>query len=430
VDSTAKGNKLEDALYRYLLDQQERGEMVFGAHLPSQCKIFKKKRYGEGRRSIQFDIVIEVYRVGRDTAHCYIVFECKNYAGAVPEKDIAVFSNQLVRTFPHSAKGIVVIASRLQSGAKDLARGYGMGIVKYDEHGFDVIAERKGSYVETGYVRDQLFESPDARRSLKFSASYNGRFFGAARDLVAAIAFDGADQHIGDPTGGARSIPFISREHIKAVATKLLDEVGYKTGTVDLDEICRLKSIALKLTNEKVFDIDGREILGSADFGRRAIEVNSHALETRERFTIGHEIGHFVLGHGEYLRSESVIENDILIASEKTVPLNVDRLEYQANIFSAELILPEAALIVAIATFRRDLGIRNRGHGYIFVDNQPGNLSTYYDLIGRIETHFSVSRQVIEIKIRALGMLNDQRKAGPMTHLPSLISDVIRRDKS
>lgn len=424
--STAKGNKLEDALHRYLLEQQERGELVFDLYPAQNCRIYKKKEYFDDFRGgmVQFDVVIETYRSGRDSPHSYIIFECKNHKRGVSDDRVREFSHKIEKLFHQSVKGVVVVTSRLQSGAENVARSSRMGIVKFDERGFDVIAERKASYLEARYVRDQISQTADARRSLKFSAFEGDRYFGSVGDFIAAITSDESGGRADGWIRQTQTIPFIQPERIKAVATNLLEEVGYSTGAVDLNEICRGRSITLKFTNEKVRDIDGREILGSADFGRRIIEINSHSFEARERFTIGHEIGHFVLNHGKYLRSESIIESDLHIKPEQKVQENLDRLEYQANTFASELILPEISFRMATDQFRKDLNIRNRGHGYIFVDDQPENVSLYDELLGRMRNHFSVSKRAIEIKFKKLRMLNDQRKPNSLTHLPSPIGDL------
>lgn len=66
MGTVEKGNKLEDEFYDYLCDQQRHGDLVYGAHAPKQCKIYKRKRYFSKTREgdVTFDIVIELYREG------------------------------------------------------------------------------------------------------------------------------------------------------------------------------------------------------------------------------------------------------------------------------------------------------------------------------------------------------------------------------
>ena len=172
VNSTTKGDSLEDAFHQYLLNQQDQGDLVFGVYPPENCKIFKKKEYycRDREANVEFDVVLEIYRTGRDTPHLYVIFECKNHNASVSEIHINDFSSKIGRIFSHAVKGVIVVTSRLQSGAEKVARNARMGIVKYDEHGLEIIADRRGACVEHGFVRSQIFRSDIPTKSLKFSA--------------------------------------------------------------------------------------------------------------------------------------------------------------------------------------------------------------------------------------------------------------------
>lgn len=311
--------------------------------------------------------------------------------------------------FPHSAKGVMVVSSQLQSGAEKVARSKGLGIVKYDGNGFEVIADRKAQpYIENRFVEFQLFQRETTAKSLKFSAYNDGKFFSSMRQFLGSLHPELAGNVDESPT----AIPFISPEAIKNSAREVLKLVDYQDGPVDLEHICSALSIDLQYSNQKVYDTDGMPILGSAYFHQRVISINSHGNRNRERFTIGHEIGHFSLKHQQYLSSEIISEHDLLIDKDKEIDasFNLERLEYQANLFSSNLILPEGSFKDKVIELRRSLDIRDRGHGYIFVDDQPCNYTTYERLLAELSAHFEVSKQVIQIKLKQLGMLTDQRK--------------------
>uniref|UniRef100_UPI00339D95A7 ImmA/IrrE family metallo-endopeptidase n=1 Tax=Aquibium sp. A9E412 TaxID=2976767 RepID=UPI00339D95A7 len=190
-------------------------------------------------------------------------------------------------------------------------------------------------------------------------------------------------------------------------------------------EICRRLDISLHFSDSHVLDVGGNPILGQADFSRRAIVINTHSIETRERFTIAHEIGHFVLGHERYLCSDTVIEQDIFILEEKKLHFNYKRLEFQANAFASELILPNAYLLPKIYELRKELNIRDRGHGYIYVDDQAENRNIYNEFISGISTYFSVSKEVIEIKLIELNFLTDKRSKNEFASISNLVYDII-----
>jgi Zn-dependent peptidase ImmA (M78 family) len=71
----------------------------------------------------------------------------------------------------------------------------------------------------------------------------------------------------------------------------------------------------------------------------RAIGVNRTAAPVRKRFSIAHELGHFLLGHGDFADSRQTFEDGSYNYSD---PQN--RQESEANEFAAELLMPESFL--------------------------------------------------------------------------------------
>jgi Zn-dependent peptidase ImmA (M78 family) len=411
VNSILKGNKLEDAFHQYLVAQKERGDLVFDAYPAEQCEIHKKKRYfcTERNGDVEFDVVIEFFQRGRSAPHSYVVFECKNHNGSIPELLVNDFSSKLSRIFRNAAKGVFVSSSRLQSGAENVARHSKMGIVKYDENGIEIIADRRGPpIIEYNFAQKQIFDIDRSTKSLKFSAFYGGNYFGTIRGMLESML--GWEQAGGvSRNADIHSVPHIEIEVIKECARDILARIDYQCGPVDLSKVCNALSIDLQFTNEHAYDIDGVEILGSANFERGTILINAHDNVTRERFTLGHEIGHFALNHKSYLISERVLEIDLKGFKENQQTFNYDRLEFQANEFASALILPDELFKKKTAEFRQLIGITVRGHGYIFVDDQPDNYHNYEKLLTQMLTYFEVSKQAIHHKFQKLGMLTDQR---------------------
>nr|WP_304655268.1 ImmA/IrrE family metallo-endopeptidase [Neorhizobium galegae] len=286
-----------------------------------------------------------------------------------------------------------------------------MAIVKYDEHGFEVVAERKGhSYLENSFVRTQIFQHDAPIKPLKFSAYHGGNFFGTIHQLLKSIEprlpFDNESRN----GTTRRSIRYLPADQIKNAAEELLTQIGYVTGPVNLTKICSKLAIGLEFSKQSVHDAEGMLILGSANFDHNAILINEHENKKRERFTLGHEIGHFCLDHKQYLISDTVIATDLLINGDSVKPYNFERLEVQANTFASDLILPEGAFRYATEICRIELDIKDRTHGYIYVDDQPCNSQTYWHVLENLSEYFQVSKQAIEIKLKRLGLVNDQRR--------------------
>lgn len=120
----------------------------------------------------------------------------------------------------------------------------------------------------------------------------------------------------------------------KQVILPLLDDVPVKIATIARALGLEVKSATLKPR------ISG-SIQPSADSpsGFR-IRVNRHESPTRQRFTIAHEIAHYLL-HRDYIGDG--IEDSILYRSTLSDPR-----EAEANRLAAQLLMPEASVLKAL----------------------------------------------------------------------------------
>lgn len=409
VSSVAKGNALEDRVYEYLNAQIIRGEAVLGTHLADRCKLYRKKSYYCHIRNgnINFENVLEIYRDGSAEPQITLFFECKNYDKNVPETEITDFSNKLDRIAKHKSKGFIVTRSSLQRGAMNLCAKWGIGVIRFDPNGVDLkfLLERKSTFFEIKELLDKQFQTYNEYfKALKFSAHFDGRYFGSVHQLIHALTGgfepDAAAHH--------EKIPFLSHQDIDALASSVLKEIGYGDGVVNLGQICQSLNLTLIYQNGRMRDDRGYEILGNADFQERKITIFSHENARRERFTTAHEIGHFVLQHDRFLNYESVTDNDL--SAELQGENSISRLEYQANYFASCLILPTERFLQFLAYARHTLGIVKKGFGYIFVDDQPCNFMCYDLLIDSLCNEFYTSKSVVEIRLKQLNLLTDRRK--------------------
>ncbi|WP_143523930.1 ImmA/IrrE family metallo-endopeptidase [Rhizobium rhizosphaerae] len=412
VSSVSKGNRLENALYNYFTSQRERGEDIYDFCRPDRCNIRHKAKYycKDREGDVEFDIVIEIYRRGGKKPSCYYVFECKNYASGVSEDWVREFSDKLTSAFGHSAKGVIVVASRLQSGAMKVAENRKIGVAKFDEAGIEVIAERKNWMVEHAFVKRQLLEEKQCIKSLKFSAYIDGKFLSGLINLLETLQEEEADRSNFDRR--ATRIPFVPIKAIRSNVEQLLHSVGYRQGHVNLFEICKEISVSVNTIEYSAIDAELTPVLGEANFIERKILIRAHNHPFRERFTLAHEIGHFRLGHGTYLLSDTVIEHDLLVMSDSPGDFDYARMEVQANLFASELLLPEFAFKLATSAARKMKGIRDRGFGYIFVDDQPVNYVPYNEIICYLSELFLASKEAVEIRLKSLGLVTDQRTFG------------------
>ncbi len=101
---------------------------------------------------------------------------------------------------------------------------------------------------------------------------------------------------------------------------------------IDVKKIGESLGIAFE---EKALEKDVYGIISKKN-NKIICEINSNDSITRQRFTIAHEIGHYVLG--------DLNDNDTMFRDDKTKVLQDDYREINANKFAAELLMPAKAI--------------------------------------------------------------------------------------
>lgn len=117
-------------------------------------------------------------------------------------------------------------------------------------------------------------------------------------------------------------------KHIAAVARKALESFGSESLPVPIQEV--VKKFGLNVVE---FDFPNA-LSGVLKKERMVIGVNKNHPEVRQRFTIAHELGHFLLGH-EISQGEDMIDDDF------DKPVHKER---EANIFASQILIPEKLL--------------------------------------------------------------------------------------
>jgi len=115
------------------------------------------------------------------------------------------------------------------------------------------------------------------------------------------------------------------------------------------------------------------------------IGVNSNNPKARQRFTIGHELGHLILHPGHELILERLIRLNFRNATSSTAS---DEEEIEANHFAAELLMPHDLL-------RHSLSMLMQGRPL-----------SDLEVVRRLTRRFEVSQSAMEYRLTSLGMLS------------------------
>lgn len=103
---------------------------------------------------------------------------------------------------------------------------------------------------------------------------------------------------------------------------------------------------------------------------------------------------------------ESIQSQDIDQSQLITIPKGeVERLEWQANTFASCLLMPRDEFIMALSLLIKHHGIRNRGHGDLYLDGQRDNVNNFWMIAAALSEYFKVSLTAARLRMKTLGVL-------------------------
>lgn len=137
---------------------------------------------------------------------------------------------------------------------------------------------------------------------------------------------------------------------IRKVIVNLLDKAGIKKAPVEIERIARLLKVEIRKHPYKGnSDLSGILV---RDQGKVVVGINSNHHEHRQRFSIAHEIGHYLLHEGNKVfvdREYKVNFRD----SNSSLGTNIQEIE--ANIFASLLLIPENLLLKDLSRYEIDV---------------------------------------------------------------------------
>lgn len=145
------------------------------------------------------------------------------------------------------------------------------------------------------------------------------------------------------------------------VARTMLAQYGLdKTVPVNLADLCR--KLDIQIRKWEGHDMDGLAL----NVGRqRIIYLNTSVCRARQRFTLGHELGHLSLGHAP-------------LSFASNMESKMTRQEKDANLFAGEILIP-------VCLIRRE--------AHLFS-------------LDELASRYLVSTQVMSIQLNALGLVS------------------------
>ena len=196
-------------------------------------------------------------------------------------------------------------------------------------------------------------------------------------------------------------VEYLTEKQIKAKVDDLLEWFYIRDYRLGVEDVSKDVDV-VKLANEMGFIVqfeDLKSIFGENTLGTifpqskvilcdNSIEPVGKDKETKEhilRFTIAHEIGHYLL-HRKYMEdSKSTLHHTKLNKREQS------RIEIQANMVAAMLLMPENL-------FSRRFKLLALKHGLY----QKKSISVYAAVIKELSAYFNASKKAVGYRIKEL----------------------------
>lgn len=386
MNTTAKGNLLEDQVYEILCRIKESG--IYGKH----TQIFKHKKYFYNPTQAYkvIDVSIEQYlEEGDETPFIIYAFECKNYNKKVDISELEEFDTKLRGIAERAIKGAMVTTVGYSKPSLQFANRKQLSLIKIVNNDFDYILKREiHDFTYYNQSIEQLCNNCE-----KTCVFYNNEFLSII-DLLhvngVSINFDNIFK-----------VPYLTFSDIEDKVCSFRDAYGILVNdTIDIT----LQKCNLTLRYNNLPEI----MLGKLQINDNSIYVNN-SLKTnlkRRNFTIAHEIGHWYL-HSQLLKDSIESYGDTLETTgfmDKTE----QRLEIQANYFASIFLIPKEIIQNELGEILEKYDIRRLP---IYVDTQKCNISNYHIIVGEFAQRHNLSKKVVAYRLMDLKLLDLTQEA-------------------
>jgi Zn-dependent peptidase ImmA (M78 family) len=178
----------------------------------------------------------------------------------------------------------------------------------------------------------------------------------------------------------------VRKKFVREKAQEILRKGSIKDAPVDVIDLAEGLGIEVKL--EQVDDDLSGFLFREPSTQRAVIGANSKHHKNRQRFTIAHELGHYLLHETERIHLDSAKPGYIVQRRDKKSSTGEDLFEREANLFAAELLMPAPFLAKDLKGMSFDL------------------LADDDTLLEKLAAKYGVSVQALTIRLDYLGYIH------------------------
>lgn len=432
MNTTEKGNRLEDKLYEILADLIERDE--FEDYKKECLSLYKKPVYYSDTRedNIEFDVAIEVSDPKKKETHKprhTLIFECKNYNKPVNVNAVERFVKQtedIVKSVGN-VKPIFVTNVGVTKNAENYLKNNGCGYILLPDNQetmeLDWIFQRSTSLYNsiTEYekeARQTLYTGilPKQYQLCCLNDNYIGYdIYLFIQDILTSL------QSKKNKTIIYPKIPYYSHDDIELLAQKIRQD-NTNLGMDFLQDLIQLEQEKTGLFVEFCSNHQSGR-LGSICFKQNHIKIYLQQNPYRNIFTLAHELAHYYLNHGQFLKKEYVTAQHFNI-NTNIRNAELAKLEYQANMLASCLLMPKDKISLDVLELLKILNMKNKGFGMIYLDEQDCNIQNFMKISQSLSAKYSVSIEALKIRLQGLNILHivENTPKHIQRHITDLIS--------
>ena len=317
-----------------------------------------------------------------------------------------------------NVKGILCTTKGYQESVMSVAKYYGIALIRINEDiGFKWDLYRVGRSTvnrknQIDKIKKTLTDNSISTAKGFFAAYYNNQYTYSALGFLNGFAK--IDNHQKQYKGLKNiNIPFIESNNIKKVVNIAYSEYGINRNTQDyykslLDFLKAIENDFSIIDNcDLGLDLNDSEIIGLYQDKCIYTVDKKNYQNNRYIFTIAHELGHHYLhSSNEWFEYYSLIHRDTEEIEYSLTENQLKRLEIQANIFAAELLVPDTILKIKLDEIIKTERLINKGYGYLYLDHQRVNRDQFQRILTILKRTFRASNSVLEFKLREIGFLN------------------------
>lgn len=399
MNTTKKGDTLEDRVFFILRDLLSNGDFFVNG---KNSKIFKKKGYYSKDRNSKIitDISIETFMPDAVDYSILTIIECKNLNHNVPVDDVEEFDSKIRQIGEHNTKGIIFTRLGFQKSAFTVGNSKKIGLCVVEDkdklHWISHRAEKNKSVISQSIVKRIVGES---RSDLNFCAYHKNKTYDNIPNLLIACGI--IDYY--KQKAKYINVKYLSDKEISNKISEVVSNHNFYDNSLNFDKLCKYLSEEHKVTFKFDENLEN-SILGKVVYANKTISIDKDLKKdiTKWRFTLAHEIGHFVLHQQYSLTETNDNEIDINVLSDSS---QNERMEIQANIFTSQLLIPEEPLNRLAQSYFSEERLHK---GYLYLDHQLCNQALVMRFLYQLQMHFNVSKSVAKYRLISCGLLRDE----------------------